>query len=65
MNSHVRTATTQVDNPDALNFQPRDMLLEVSRTILHFAQDQEFHDAVSESGYYREGALWCSLYELC
>lgn len=51
-----------MDNPDALNFQPREMVLEVSRTILHFAQDEEFHAAVSESGYYREGAsLACSL----
>lgn len=48
----------QVDNPDALNFQPRDMVLEVSRTILHFAKDEEFHAAISESGYYREGAFW-------
>lgn len=48
-----------MDNPDALNFQPRDMILEVSRTILHFAEDEEFHAAVSESGYYREGALPC------
>lgn len=48
----------QVDNPDALNFQPRDMVLEVSRTILHFAEDEEFHAAISESGYYREGAFW-------
>ncbi len=44
-----------MDNPDALNFHPREMLAEVSRTILHFAEDPEFHAAVSESGYYKEG----------
>ena len=52
----------QVDNPEALNFRPKDMLYEVSHTILHFAHDPEFHIAVSESGYYKEGKKSSGLY---
>ena len=45
----------QVENPEKYNFRPREMLHEVSVTILHFAHDPDFHDALVESGYYRDG----------
>jgi ubiquitin conjugation factor E4 B len=47
----------KVDNPDALNFNAKDMLREVSLTILHFAADPPFHAALSESGYFKGGML--------
>jgi len=47
----------KVDNPDALNFNAKDMLREVSLTILHFGADPPFHAALSESGYYKDGML--------
>jgi len=47
----------KVENPDALNFKPKEMLREVALTILHFAGEPAFHTALSESGYYHEGML--------
>lgn len=44
-----------MENPEKYNFRPREMLHEVSVTILHFAHDPDFHDALVESGYYRDG----------
>ncbi|GAB5033245.1 ubiquitin conjugation factor e4 b [Nannochloropsis oceanica] len=53
----ARGLEIKVDNPDALNFNPKNMLREVSLTILHFAADAPFHTALSESGYFKDGML--------
>eukprot|EP00624_Nannochloropsis_granulata_P005194 evm.model.NODE_36750_length_17179_cov_27.146574.1 len=53
----ARGLEIKVDNPDALNFNPKNMLREVSLTILHFAADTPFHTALSESGYFKDGML--------
>lgn len=44
-----------MENREAYNFKPEYMLEQVSCAVLHFAQDRPFQEAVSESGYYRDG----------
>ena len=42
----------KVNNAEELNFRPQEMLAEVSRIMIHFAQEKQFATAIVESGFY-------------
>ena len=52
----VKGVEIKVDNPESYNFRPREMLLEISATLVHFARHAKFHGAVAENGYFVQNA---------
>ena len=45
----------KVDNMDKYNFQPKVVLAEVSKAMVHFFDDDKFCAAVAEDAFYKEG----------
>lgn len=47
----------KVDNPEAYNFRPKDMLRDICTTISQFCSQKAFHKALATSGYYQSDLL--------
>jgi ubiquitin conjugation factor E4 B len=52
----AKSLEIKVDNMESYNFQPKQMLAEVLSTIVHFYNLPEFHIAVAQDSFYRDGS---------